>query len=187
MSHSRERERENVDCKVNHSLFSAFLLYLSRNSIVNKNTQSLSMKWEHKMKYYRRWQLLTRQRRRHQPIFTCLTFGFILLLILAIISHIGIGTHPKAIEEFSAPPLQLKSSCHCSRSSINYKANGECFFDQIVCYPGYTGHQCDVPVKNEVRLNQLLKRIYHCSQYRVNRFLNRSLRESMWYHRKNHW
>jgi hypothetical protein len=123
------------------------------------------------MKYYRRWQLLTRQRRRHQPIFTCLTFGFIILFIVAIISHFVEGTHPESIEEISEPSVQLTSnaSCHCSQSSVIVKGNGECFFDQIVCYPGFTGHQCDVPIKNEVRLQQLSTYylLTHLSQFAV--------------------
>ena len=40
--------------------------------------------------------------------------------------------------------------CHCSKSSLVVINHGECFFDKLVCYPGFIGDQCEIKLKNEV-------------------------------------
>jgi hypothetical protein len=48
--------------------------------------------------------------------------------------------------KISVPSL----GCHCSKSSLVVINHGECFFDKLVCHPGFIGDQCEIKLKNEV-------------------------------------
>jgi hypothetical protein len=102
------------------------------------------------MKRYRKWQLFSRQRRQEKCF----------LLILGLISTFLFGSShfnqvinsnnitTTGLSVFT--PLLPLPNCHCSKSSLVVINHGECFFDRLVCYPGFIGDQCEIQLKNEV-------------------------------------
>ena len=108
------------------------------------------------MKYYRTWQLFVRERRRYQRV---------LLFILGLLATYFIGRYA-ANEVFYAKGVtttdrtateSLSPRCRCSQSSVVEFSNGECFFEALVCYPGFGGEQCDVQLTNEVRVARCVR------------------------------
>ena len=91
------------------------------------------------MKFLRKCPLV--KRRRQQHLLTCF-FGLILLCALLKLLYPIESTN-----ETPAPPVSL---CQCSGSSLVTHPHGECFFDHLICYPGYVGHRCEVALTNEV-------------------------------------
>ena len=98
------------------------------------------------MKYYRQWQPFRgRRRRRQQQI-------LIFILGLLTISLVGFFLFNSNETELITSASSL-SRCNCSKTSLILFKHGECFFDQIMCYPGFGGNQCEIQLKNEVKTN----------------------------------
>lgn len=101
------------------------------------------------MKYYRRC-CLFRRCRQHEQIF--LRTAILLLVILSglfLFNRSVISDELQAI--FTETDISSVANCHCSQSSLVKFKQGECFFDQPVCYPGFVGKHCEIRVTNEVR------------------------------------
>lgn len=123
--------------------FSTFVvLDLSTKSRVKENRQSSLMASEQKMKCLRKYYP---SRRTTQRISPCL---FALILLFALISL------RQPVDEHTHTPPLPSFPCHCSASSLIVYEHGECFFDQLVCYPGYVGRRCEKRLNNEVRLDR---------------------------------
>ena len=117
------------------------VLDLSGNSIVKENMQSSLMASEQKMKSDRKWQLFSRRQRRQ--LLTCF-LGFILLFTLT--NFLRLIPNNNDIPS----PSSSSSTCHCSKSSLIVYEHGECFFNDLICYPGYGGERCEKSLTDEV-------------------------------------
>jgi hypothetical protein len=104
-----------------------------------------------KMKCYRKWWLFSRQRKRQRHIFiVILGLCTTSLLGLFLLNHVLSSDDIKIKYLISHESPSSSVSCYCSKSSLVTFNHGECFFDQPVCYPGFTGNQCEIQLKNEV-------------------------------------
>lgn len=98
------------------------------------------------MKYYRSRWLFSRQRKLRQQKKTI----FIIILVIFLLSLFGIYIFNSDDFTIYQSPTTTSINCRCSKSSLIIYEHGECFFDELICYPGYTGNQCEIRIKNEV-------------------------------------
>jgi len=100
-----------------------------------------------RMRCYRKWWLFSRQRKyqRQRQI-------FILILGLCTTSLLGflLLNHVLSSDDIIISHKSPSVNCHCSKSSLVTFNHGECFFDQLVCYPGFVGNECEIQIENEV-------------------------------------
>jgi hypothetical protein len=114
------------------------------------------------MKCYRKCRLFSRQRkRRRQQIFIVIGLFITSLLGLFLLNQTLNLNNIKTL--YSITYKSSSVNCHCSESSLIIFDHGECFFDQLVCYPGFGGNQCEIQLKNEV-----LKLIF-ITKYNINK------------------
>lgn len=103
------------------------------------------------MKCYRRWWLfsLLKKRRRQQQKISIIILGLCIISLLGfyLLNYVLTSDDIKTINSKSS---SIAINCHCSKSSLLIFDHGECFFDQLVCYPGFIGKQCEIQIKNEV-------------------------------------
>ena len=101
------------------------------------------------MKCYRNWQLFRRRQRQQSFI---LILGFFTTLILgSFLLNQVFNPDDITIIDLNTLAIPVSSlDCHCSKSSLVVINHGECFFDKLVCHPGFIGNQCEIKLKNEV-------------------------------------
>jgi hypothetical protein len=97
------------------------------------------------MKYSRKLWLFSLHRRQRQ---------FLLIIGLFLTSVLGFLLLNQNLSsndlKITALISDTSASCYCSKSSLVIFDHGECFFDQLVCYPGFVGERCEIQLKNEV-------------------------------------
>lgn len=111
------------------------------------------MELKQKMKRYRKWQLFHRQRRRRrlqqQAVFITI-IGLFITFIVGIYFLTETSNSNNVQTLYITHNLSSPAQCHCSKSSLILFNRGECFFNQLVCYPGFTGDRCEIELTNEV-------------------------------------
>jgi len=138
-----------IEFKVNNFLFfSSFFCSLSQRELNCKREYVIIIdKMKQRMRCYRKWWLFSRQRKyqRQRQI-------FILILGLCTTSLLGflLLNHVLSSDDIIISHKSPSVNCHCSKSSLVTFNHGECFFDQLVCYPGFVGNECEIQIENEV-------------------------------------
>ena len=92
-----------------------------------------------------RWKVLNTKQRRHEQIFFCiLAIGFLTTILNFFLYHKPNWSLTRQQNQ------SLATACHCSQSSLIIYDTGECFFNELICYPGFTGDDCELKIINEV-------------------------------------
>ena len=110
------------------------------------------MKLKQEMKHYRKRQL-SNQRQHRQNVFFLIAFELFTVSFFGFYLFIRVlnSRDTKATYQITLTSSSPSSpNCHCSKSSLVIINHGECFFDRLVCHPGFGGDHCDIELKNEV-------------------------------------